>query len=784
MRKCSQLILVLALVLACLAVAPQAVAINPAATRADEASAPRVLVRRVYVPAADTSSWPTEGQAYLPIEAERLESLLESANPVAVPPPESLATHLYASLDEQANLAGQGAVHLQPLAAERSWLAWPASGLQLANPRWRGQSSAVRLGYWGRDLGVALEVPAAGWLDFDWRMRPQAESPTERAYHVPIPRSLSASLLLDLPAGLRPEAPAESNLLVLAPDEWQTKGVSPPTFDNELPPAAPMRKRWLLRSGSGAALTWRLRPDSPARAPLDDSATYCERHEYRLLESGIQLAAEIDIAAEANLPTTLNVNAPASLVIRSIEWNGQPVRPEIRPDEPGFEIQLPPNAPAAEGTHRLKVDAWYPLADQLVTLPTIELPELFWLTGSVDLQVAPALQLVDLQLRNVVQDMTELAEPDERGDSLRFAKVAPGGRVDLAVARRAANSLVQVGRVIDFSTVDTKGTVYTHFVEPGGQAVRVLSARLGSRWRPRTVTTDAPYEVDEWYETGIGKLRRLIVRVSLNQPGIRSEAPPLRVTVAADSAASESWLPASVCDVLDWEHASVIESLVAFRVADGSQLEWNPEPTPLAEDTVMPHLGTLLPATISSDVYDRRELADGSQLYLKPASPEFNVSVATTVADETDRWSIQHRLQCTTLRGSIEQLQIRSPSMGLQRWRWKIEGDDQWRSPCPGNPRSGRKRRPTHCRPRHDDAARPSGRVVCRAPESRRCAQCRLHLRTARGRGCKNAPAGVGRPLRGGAAHPSSCCRLATDPERVEGNASVALLLGPRLGSE
>ncbi len=114
------------------------------------------------------------------------------------------------------------------------------------------------------------------------------------------------------------------------------------------------------------------------------------------------------------------------------------------------------------------------------------------------------------------------------------------------------------------------------------------------------------YEVEEWYEMGTGQERRLVVRVSSTEPVDALDGPPLRLTVAADGSASEAWRPVSDCDVLRWENATVLDSLLDRSRRGWKPMEWNPPPSPLSEEEAMPNLGTLLPAGITSAVYDRR----------------------------------------------------------------------------------------------------------------------------------------------------------------------------------
>ena len=138
--------------------------------RADEPEHPVIQLRNIYVPADQPADWPTAGEAYLPVDSDRLEQLLDvaQANGSAKPTPRVLEMQLYATLVDQQLVAGFGALRVARAEGPIEVLPLPASRLQIARATWRAQQQALRFGYWGQQRGLAIEVDRDDWFDFDW----------------------------------------------------------------------------------------------------------------------------------------------------------------------------------------------------------------------------------------------------------------------------------------------------------------------------------------------------------------------------------------------------------------------------------------------------------------------------------------------------------------------------------------------------------------------------------------------------------------------------------------
>ena len=319
---------------------------------------------------------------------------------------------------------------------------------------------------------------------------------------------------------------------------------------------------------------------------------------------------------------------------------------------------------------------------QMTALPQVLLPELFWLSGRADLEIAPTLEPLNVRLQNVVQSDPALEKGANAAWHWRFEKLTPRSSLQLAVTHAAGSSTASVGRVIRLGKTDTKASVYTHFVDSSAGSVRVLSAELADRWLPRTISAEVPYVVNDWYVAESSGRRRLVVRVSQTREDSNAHSAPLKLTLQADRAVSarDEWLPLRECDVLRWDNTTVVDDLLALEVEDGMQVESNPRPLAMAEDTTMPYLGTLLPATLASSVYDRTQLDASIRLYLKPSAPELDIKVLSTVSDDGDRWTIRHRLDCTPVNGAIETLQVITRRNASRDLQWRLGSNAAWQT--------------------------------------------------------------------------------------------------------
>ncbi|WP_252855304.1 hypothetical protein [Aeoliella straminimaris] len=638
---------------------------------ADEPASSSVLLRNVYVPANDMAAWPTQGEAYLPVEAERLEQLLSSANADQTSGVQVLQTALYAELDQRDRLIGRGGLEVHKVSNDDSWLQLKETRVGFTQPRWRRQQSSALFGYWGPDKGTAALVEADDWLDFSWHAAPTSTTTAASEYRLELPASLASKLWLDLAEGQTVEAIGTTSLVILS--NPSNDGPSP--FGEPLPPVVEGKSRWLLQAGFDGKFRFRIRTNGQVKPKALDTAVYHEHLGYRVGEGGVAITQRFDIAPRGELPRLLAIRTTAGIVVRKATWDDEPLNIE-RTDSNLLEVVLPASMLSENGPHRLVVQAWSSLPLQTdKPLPQLELPQFYWLSGGLQVQLDPLLKVADLGLRDVVQ-----RSPATTGQPavLEFEKLRLRGTVDLAVARREGSNELRIARWLELSSTGVTAKVVTHWNSTSPEPVRLLRAQLRDGWQPRLVSAVGPYEVDEWYVEQHQQQRRLVVRVSIDPARLTSESSMLTLQVDAQRSvpASDAYVPLSTYDVLSWEDAKVAESWMSLAAEDGYQLQFNPtDPTPGQSAPA-----DLVPDSTSGLVFDRSALRDNVQVFLGTAAAKFDTRLVTTVNDQQDGWEISHRIQCTPLQGSIQRLLLATAAPSQVPLRWKLQGEEQWRT--------------------------------------------------------------------------------------------------------
>lgn len=644
--------------------------------QAEDAPAPGILLRNVYVPANKTSTWPTDGASYLPIEAERLEQLLSVASTPQTDTNQLQAVQLvlYGKLTDGGQVVGRGAMQVAPRTSTQRWLALPAGSFELRDPMWREQQTAARWGYWPDAQGAAIETPREGWLDFEW-----IAAPTDSTdFRLKLPSALATALVLDLPKDLSPELAPNSDALIEPPQAWAPGSFVHDAFPDSLPEIEAGHTRWALRCGPGEQLQWQLNA-SDSEVDEQKAASYHEHIKYRVRQSGVTERHAFGISAVGMLPSRVKLSTSGVIDLRLAEFNGQPVAFHPLASESGYEVVLPKSS-SKTGERQLVVEAWRPpLSDTASPLSQIVLSDLYWSSGVIDLQLENSLQVADLRLRSAVWE--RLTDRNPPG-SMSFEKTLSRGRIELAVTPRVATNSLLVSRALKFGSTGTRAVVATQWRSTSPDSVRVLTATLTDDWTPESVVVAAPYEVNDWYVATDKGSRQLVIRVSRTDPAMSPTGTPLQLRVEAirTKPASTGWSSLTEYAVLSWQDANTTKEFWAVDVEDGYQLEINPPPVRLPESEAATVRSNLPSLSSKAGLYDWALQARNPKVFLKPAIAEIDAIVETAVVDRIDRWDILHRIRCTPKAGSVAEIRLQGVPDRGEKWRWKLEGDQRWQT--------------------------------------------------------------------------------------------------------
>jgi hypothetical protein len=364
---------------------------------------PPMAYRRILVPADSPSTWPREGQAFLPVESRDFEAWVAAAN--EPPSTASIADARYEARlvnDQLVDCRGRWQVQLR--GDQPAHLPIGATSTTIRDPHWLGEptplNTSARLGWWpgadGKGLGHALEVPRTGTLEFGWDAPATATASGVAEYKLQFPVAAKTQLILDVPAGKRPVV---ENCAVLK---------SPPRPDKG--------GRWELALRPAALTLLRFESTAPKAAPSVSPISMRSEHRYNVSKRGVELQATLTLAATERPIDELKVNLPAGLQLVEARVGGESLPWQVAPSENAggltrATIQVPASAP--DQARVVKLRAWGPLViDKSQRLPMLVADDAFWSSGTIELALDETLDLGKLAPIDCVQTAVETATKD------------------------------------------------------------------------------------------------------------------------------------------------------------------------------------------------------------------------------------------------------------------------------------------------------------------------------------------------------------------------------------
>ncbi|MGI9458242.1 MAG: hypothetical protein ACR2NU_16890 [Aeoliella sp.] len=674
-----------------------------------------LFVRKIYVPVTRPAAWPTAGGEYLPIEAERLDELLQIASRESdATTAEVTNAVLYASLDNDEVLVGRGALEVSRPAEVPGWLRFVSSPLQLTSARWRGSPDAAELGYWGRgnwgqEGEMALRVNESGWLHIVWRLpprlRPRQQSKNQREYVLRLPTALVTTLIVDLPTDEPPEPiPGSGTLVTRATGPFSEQKLHlarQGDLQQEWPEPPDDTSRWMMTCGPKGRIAWRSGQLDDSRRDERPQPWMTEELRYTIDQSGMEFSQRMVVGVEDELPESIAFTTPRELIVTSAQWDGEPLSWKFDSTDESYRFALPASEGAVEhGTHEMEIQTWQPA--QLATawrLPQLSSPDLSWLAGSVEVEIDDSLQIDDVTLRYLQQAAPPSSEEEGRW---RFQKLRSSGSLELALSRQPPSMEIASGRLIELSGVGSKATIISRVHRWGSSRVHALAARIDGDWEVQSVTSFRPGEIDDWYVTeDTPGERRLVIRLAgdLHSPQstesrlIETRSIDLTINAKRQVSARDQWLPLADNVVLEWIDVTITDDLLTFESDEGYQIEFAPQLRTVSDEALLPLLGTLLPASPTGEVFDMRSIDSTASVYLSEERAPYDADVIVEVTDEDydegngenggnsgrRAWKRICRITCTPQRGLVDRLRISLPTTKDYPLRWKLDESDEWR---------------------------------------------------------------------------------------------------------
>ncbi|MEX2091500.1 MAG: hypothetical protein WD971_02425, partial [Pirellulales bacterium] len=253
--------------------------------------------RRILVPADSPSTWPRDGETFLPVEAHDFDAWVAAAN--QPPSAANIATAEYQARLAGNELTGGRGLWRVVLHGERpARMLLGETSLAIRNARWRGEvDEPARLGWssagTGEPLDYALEVPRSGELEFDWHATPVPTATGALDIPLRLPIAASTRLFVDLPANKRPVL--EGSVVLESPTKSAARG------------------RWVLAAGASPSGVLRIEDANRAATRSELSTVVREVLRYDVGKRGIELEAKLRLATRGVPLKELSVSLPTGL---------------------------------------------------------------------------------------------------------------------------------------------------------------------------------------------------------------------------------------------------------------------------------------------------------------------------------------------------------------------------------------------------------------------------------------------------------------------------------------
>jgi hypothetical protein len=621
-----------------------------------------VAYRRILVPADSPSTWPREGEAFLPVESSDFEAWVAAAN--EPPSMASIADARYEARlvnDQLVDCRGRWQVQLRGDQPAR--LPIGAASITIRDPRWLGEptppSSSARLGWWpgadGKGLGHVLEVPRTGALEFGWDAPATAIAAGELEYMLKFPVAAKTQLILDVPAGKRPVV---ENCAVLK---------SPPRPDEG--------GRWELALRPAALTLLRFESTAPKAAPRVSPISIRSELRYNVSKRGVELQATLTLAATERPNDELKVNLPAGLQLVEASAGGESLLWQVAPLENSggltrATIQVP--ASALDQARVVTLRAWGPLViDKSQRLPMLVADDTFWSSGTIELALDETLDLGKLAPIDCVQTAVETATKDSTATHCyRFNAFSPSASVEISLAHRRPIGNVSMGTSLEVGNSGVAARLVADVSVDRG-SLHKLTADVQSGWSIDSVETVPAGALGEWYVDQAGNVQTLDLQLT------RAIAPGqnLRVVLTARRDRAQALEPLSMAKMnpLAWRDLIARRSLLQIRAAEQFELESVGELPWVAAASLTPRERTLFASSAAGRLCEGAASDSNAAIRLAPKKGAYDATVQLDAELSAGRLQQRFRIECRPQGGGIDHVLVYLSQAASEPLVWTLD---------------------------------------------------------------------------------------------------------------
>lgn len=452
------------------------------AVAAEPAAEPPLRVRRIYAPADRVADWPTGGQRFVPIEADRFEQLLGEAQATTgsgqLPPTARVGRALFqARLDNDALVDGEARLEIDAPAGQAALVPLRPCNLAVHSAYWADEPTrpaAVGLAASG---DMAVLARGRQTLVIKWSLRGRSDEGGSR-FSLQIPSAAVSMLTINAPAGWEVRSTAglvqRTNPASASRNDWELQCAGRPNLDLFAAPAG--------------------RPNGPV-PELRQSIVYeCGVH-------GLDISSTLEFDVRGADPLgqlSLELDPGVTLLSvkrgdRSAAWSvvsADEVRPTL------VDVLLPEPIQGLDQVVRVRAAAPLHLG-RAWNLPRITVRNVFWQQATMTLVVPAPLQVRQVLPEGCRQSSTAALPAPRSGEALQFDAFAQDARLNLLLENRPAKLQATVGTVCEIGGGEMKAKVLADLRATEGERF-LLTAEVGASWNVDSVESMSDDVLANW----------------------------------------------------------------------------------------------------------------------------------------------------------------------------------------------------------------------------------------------------------------------------------------------
>jgi len=560
---------------------------------------PAIAYRRVFVPADHVGSWPSEGEKYIPIEADEFDRAVKANNAAGSEksPPASIDIAEYnGRLDLNGRLVGTGSWNISMHGTGPSYLSLDDPTLAFRDAAWaisRGQPA--RLGYWASSGHEAerlmLEVPASGVLTFKWSAAASTAHDTiEIPWHPP--SAAATRLTLDLPEG---RIPTIEGGMVL-----ESKPTAPSVVDGK------QQRRWVLAMPAGISATLRI---SSTEATLPSAARELTLHEdcsYRVEQNGVTISATWRLERLLDQLQEVRIPIPRGVQVESVQSDNRELAWHIeRRGATSADIAVAALPEAGDGAPvQLVVRAWTPLMlDRPWRLPVLRPEGVFWSSGGLTLIIDEAFELRALTPVDCAQTRVRQVGAVATGPEIySLAMFSPAATAEVTISRRQPDITVRTGSSLILADPDITGRLVSEW-NVARSSVHRISGEIATGWNIEAVEAIPADAMAEWFIDRRGKQQRIDIQLT------DAASPVRKVTIILmgrlQRFSLDAPISADTLRMVNWSAARELQHLLTFQSTEPFSVESVGELPTVARESI-----TEADRALLEDVADDGQIVD------------------------------------------------------------------------------------------------------------------------------------------------------------------------------